>query len=82
MEVHLTSEQPTRLQQVATRSGKNLEHLICEGLDRMLDYDGNFFAAVEEGQVQACRGDLVGKRPGWEPRKNLQLPSHSADKSV
>ncbi len=59
MEVHLTSEQQTRLHQVATRTGKDPEQLVREGLDRMLDYDENFLAAVEEGRAAARRGDLV-----------------------
>jgi predicted transcriptional regulator len=60
MEVHFTSEQQTRLDQVATRTGKNPEQLVREGLDRMLDYDENFLTAVEEGRAAARRGDLVG----------------------
>ncbi|MFZ0321395.1 MAG: hypothetical protein WAL56_19890 [Candidatus Sulfotelmatobacter sp.] len=30
-----------------------------EGIDRMLDYDERFLAAVEEGRASARRGDLV-----------------------
>ena len=59
MEVHFTSEQQARLHQVATRTGKNPEQLVREGLDRMLDYDENFRAAIEEGRTAARRGDLV-----------------------
>ena len=59
MEVHFTSEQQNRLHQVATRTGKNPEQLVREGLDRMLDYDEHFLAAVEEGRAAARRGDFV-----------------------
>jgi len=59
MEVHFTPEQQARLQEVAIRTGKNPERVIEEAVDRMLEYDERFLAAVEEGRAAARRGDLL-----------------------
>jgi predicted transcriptional regulator len=48
-----------RLEQVATRIGKNPSPVIEEAVDRMLDYDERFVAAVEQGRASARRGDLL-----------------------
>jgi predicted transcriptional regulator len=59
MEVNFTPEQESRLHQVATRTGKDPRQVVEEGIDRMLDYDERFLAAVEEGRASARRGDLL-----------------------
>ncbi|MGA2590092.1 MAG: hypothetical protein ABSH32_09270 [Bryobacteraceae bacterium] len=59
MEVHFSPEKEARLQQVATRIGKNTAQVVEEAVDRMLEYDERFIAAVEEGRVSARRGDLL-----------------------
>ena len=59
MEVNFTPEQESRLHQVATRTGKDPRQVLQEGIDRMLDYDEQFLAAVEEGRASARRGDLL-----------------------
>ena len=59
MEVHFSPEKEARLQQVATRIGKDTRQVVEEAVDRMLEYDGRFIAAVEEGRVSARRGDLL-----------------------
>ena len=59
MEVNFTPEQQSRLHQVAARTGKEARQIVEEGIDRMLDYDEHFLAAVEEGRASARRGDLV-----------------------
>jgi predicted transcriptional regulator len=59
MEVSLSPEKEARLQQVATRIGKNPSQVIEEAVDRMLEYDERFIAAVEEGRASARRGDLL-----------------------
>jgi predicted transcriptional regulator len=59
MEVNFTPEQESRLHQVATRTGKDPRQVVEEGIDRILDYDERFLAAVEEGRASVRRGDLV-----------------------
>jgi predicted transcriptional regulator len=59
MEVHLSPEKEARLQQVATRTGKNAAQIVEEAVDRMLEYDTRFIQAVEEGRASARRGDLL-----------------------
>ena len=59
MEVHLSPDKEARLQQVATRTGKNAAQVVEEAVDRMLEYDTRFIQAVEEGRASALRGDLL-----------------------
>ena len=59
MEVHLTPEKEAKLHQFATRTGKNTAQVMEEAVDRLLEYDANFIAAVEEGRAAANRGDLI-----------------------
>ncbi len=59
MEIQFTSEQQTRLHQLAALTGKDPEQLVRDGLDRMLDYDEHFLVAVQEGRDAARRGDLL-----------------------
>ncbi|HUJ50024.1 MAG TPA: hypothetical protein VLW25_07480 [Bryobacteraceae bacterium] len=59
MEVHLSPDKQARLQEIATRVGKNAEQMVEEAVDRMLEYDERFVAAVEEGRVSARRGELL-----------------------
>jgi predicted transcriptional regulator len=59
MEVHLSPEKEARLQQVATRIGKNPAQVIEEAVDRVLEYDERFIAAVEDGRASARRGNLL-----------------------
>jgi predicted transcriptional regulator len=55
MEVHLSPDKEARIQQFA----RNAEQLVEEAVDRMLDADERFVAAVEEGRAAARRGDLL-----------------------
>ena len=59
MEIHFSPDKEARLQQVATRTGRDPAQLVEEAVDRMLDYDERFIAAVEEGRASARRGDLL-----------------------
>lgn len=59
MEVHLSPDKQARLQEIAARAGKNAEQMVEEAVDRMLEYDERFVAAVEEGRVSARRGELL-----------------------
>lgn len=59
MEVHFSPEKEARLQQVASRSGKEAAQVVEEAVDRMLEYETRFVEAVEEGRASARRGDLL-----------------------
>ena len=62
MEVRLSPEKQARLQEVATRAGKNAEQMVEEAVDQMLEHlehDERFAAAVEQGRSSARRGELL-----------------------
>jgi len=59
MEVHLNPETEARLRQHATRTGKDAEQVVEEAVDRLLEYETRFIAAVEQGRASARRGDLL-----------------------
>lgn len=62
MEVHLSPDKEARIQQSASRTGRNAEQVVEEAVDRMLESDERFVAAVEEGRTAARRGDLLEHR--------------------
>ena len=59
MEVHFSPAKEARLQQAASRAGKEPAQVVEEAVDRMLEYEERFIAAVEEGRASARRGDLL-----------------------
>jgi len=59
MEVNLSPDKEAKLRQFATRTGKDAAQVVVEAVDRMLEYDEPFLAAVEEGRASARRGDLL-----------------------
>jgi predicted transcriptional regulator len=59
MEVRLSPDKQARLQEIATRAGKNAEQMVEEAVDRMLEYEERFIAAVEDGRSSARRGELL-----------------------
>jgi len=62
MEVRLSPDKQARLQEIATRVGKNTEQMVEEAVDLMLEHlehEERFFAAVEEGRSSARRGELL-----------------------
>jgi predicted transcriptional regulator len=59
MEVRLSPDTEAKLQDVATRTGREPSQLVLEAVDRMLDYDAKFIEAVEFGRAAARRGELL-----------------------
>ena len=59
MEVHLAPEKEAQLQQLASRTGRSAEQVVEQAVDRLLEYDTRFAAAVEEGREAARKGDLL-----------------------
>jgi predicted transcriptional regulator len=59
MEVQFSPEKEARLQDFATRTGRDASQLVVEAVDRLLEYDARFIEAVEEGRATARRGELL-----------------------
>ena len=59
MEVHLSPDKQARLQEIATRAGKNPEQIVEEAVDRILEYEERYVAAIEEGRSSARRGEWL-----------------------
>jgi predicted transcriptional regulator len=59
MEVHFSPDVETRLQQVASASGKDPEQLVKETVTRMPEDQTRFIAGVQLGIAQADRGEVV-----------------------
>jgi predicted transcriptional regulator len=59
MEVHFPPEKEARLREFAIRTGKNVEQVVEEAVDRLLDFEPRFLEAVEEGRASARRGELL-----------------------
>jgi predicted transcriptional regulator len=71
MEVHLSPEKQAKLQEIAARVGKNTSEMVEEAVDRMLEYDERFIAAVEAGRRSARRGDLIEHEEAVEQIENI-----------
>ena len=65
MEIELTPNQKTRLDQLAARNGRSAVDLIREAIDRYLEEDVHFAAAVMVGIEAADRGDFVAAEEVW-----------------
>jgi predicted transcriptional regulator len=59
MEVKLTPEQETQLEQIATKAGTHPERLVKDVLVRYLDDEARFLAAVERGIAAAEQGEFI-----------------------
>jgi predicted transcriptional regulator len=59
MDVQLSPDKEARLQDFASRTGRDAAQLVVEAVDRMLEYDARFVEAVEEGRAAARRGELL-----------------------
>jgi len=59
MEVRFSPEKEARLQDFATRTGRDASQLVVEAVDRLLEYDARFIEAVEAGRAAARRGELL-----------------------
>ena len=59
MEIHFTPEKEARLQQLAARSGRDPSQIVEEAVDRFLDEDVRFRAAVQKGLASLDRGDFI-----------------------
>ena len=62
MEVHFPPDVETRLQQVASASGKGAEQLVMETVNRMLENQARFIGEVQHGVEQADRGELIAHK--------------------
>ena len=59
MEVQLSPDQLTRLDELASVTGRGPAELVREAVDNLLAYDKWFQEEVQIGQEQARRGELL-----------------------
>jgi predicted transcriptional regulator len=60
MEVHFSPDDETRLRQLASAIGKDVEQLVKDTVARMLEKNqARFIAGVQRGIEQADRGEFV-----------------------
>lgn len=62
MEVHFPPDVESRLQQVASASGKDAGQLVVETVNRMLENQARFLSEVQHGIEQADQGELIGHK--------------------
>jgi predicted transcriptional regulator len=65
MIVQLTAEQEADLSRMAAETGRAVEELACEAVDRYLSEEARFRAAVLEGRQAAARGEFVPASDVW-----------------
>jgi predicted transcriptional regulator len=59
MEVRFSADKEASLREVALRTGRSAEQVVEEAVNRLLDFEAHFTAAVEQGLTSARRGDLL-----------------------
>jgi predicted transcriptional regulator len=59
MEVHLTPEQASRLEQLASDRGRDPDALAQEAISRYLEEEAHFVEAVQLGESQLERGEYL-----------------------
>ncbi len=59
MEVTLSPEQQAKLARLAQERGTDAQALVCEAIERLLDYDDWFVREVEKGLAQIERGQTL-----------------------
>jgi predicted transcriptional regulator len=74
MEIHLNPEKEARLSQIATQRGLNADDLVQQALNRYLDDDERFIAAVNTGLTAADRGDFVEHEEVWSNVEKILRP--------
>jgi predicted transcriptional regulator len=65
MEIELTSDQKARLDRLVARDGRSTVDIIREAIDRYLDDEARFAAAVMVGVGAADRGEFVPAEEVW-----------------
>ena len=59
MNIQFTPEQEARLAQIASKTGTVPERLVTNVVERYLDEETRFLAAVEKGIAAADRGEFI-----------------------
>ena len=65
MDVQLTTEQAAELARIAALSGRPVDELAREAVDRYLAEEARFHEAVQAGLAEADRGDFVPRSDVW-----------------
>ena len=66
MELLLSSEQAAQLTHFASLEGRAVEELAREAVDRYLQEETKFHAAVQGGRDAAARGEFVPQEEVWK----------------
>ena len=66
MELSLSSEQAAQLTRFASLEGRAVEELAHEAVDRYLQEETKFHAAVQEGRDAVARGEFVPQEEVWK----------------
>jgi predicted transcriptional regulator len=66
MEVHFSPDVETRLQRVASASGKYAEQLVKDTIARRLDNQAHFIPGVQRSLEQADRGEFLEHKDALE----------------
>ena len=69
MEVHFTSDLEKKLQALAAQSGREAEALVQDAVAGYVDELADMRAHIEEGFLQAERGELID---GAQARREIQ----------
>ena len=59
MEINLPADLQTKLNRIASESGRDIQALIQEAIERFIDYDAWFLREVEKGLIAADEGRFV-----------------------
>ena len=66
MEVQISSEQAAKLTHFASLEGRAVEELAREAVDRYLQEETRFHAAVSAGRDAVARGEFVPAEDVWK----------------
>ena len=65
MVVQLSGEQESQLAGIASLTGRDVDDLAREAVDRFLEEEARFHAALTAGREAAARGDFVPTDQVW-----------------
>ena len=77
MELHLTAEKEAQLHRLAARTGRDAAQVVEEAVDRLLEYEARFNAAVRDGFAAIDQGQFI-KEEEMDARISRMLQSRES----
>ncbi len=71
MDVHFAPATEAKLNQLAAERGRDPKSLVCEAVERFIDYDEWFIREVEKGLAQIDNGELLDHQEVGSPLKQI-----------